>query len=374
MQLGAATEEEAGYDAGDSEPNSLSSSNSLGSLTVPADLAQLPSQELERLIRDVQSSRSEDKQRSSCLLQKQGSHFWYAEQAENKYQESSKRIEEHDVNIHKLEQELQQRKANSMGTAAENVVNHAAGAKSHPSSNSKTSSKPGRVLSRPPPEPVNLASARLDEDAEEFKMPPSFFDKDVDMNGGYNMIQGRVPALPNTPITKASLFTPPAAGSVPKDLCVHEIPKSEKAKSLMKRISRRTAPRDEILIYVDGSCLDQNDANDANTRRAGCAFVHAIGSPDHADGFGVVSFRLEAQGPSGEQHPQTSNRAELRAANAAFELRIWGGEGFSKVTIASDSAYLVNGITNHIAKWQQRDWERRQPTSRWRTGKCGNGC
>jgi ribonuclease HI len=67
-------------------------------------------------------------------------------------------------------------------------------------------------------------------------------------------------------------------------------------------------------------------------------------------------FRLESVGPTGEKHPQTSQRAELRAAIAALATIKWADEGWLRVTIASDSAYLVQGITENIDKWRQRGW------------------
>jgi len=52
----------------------------------------------------------------------------------------------------------------------------------------------------------------------------------------------------------------------------------------------------------------------------------------------------------------TSNRAELRAAIAALECRFWGTEGWTHVTIATDSTYVVNGITEWVPKWKARQW------------------
>jgi ribonuclease HI len=34
----------------------------------------------------------------------------------------------------------------------------------------------------------------------------------------------------------------------------------------------------------------------------------------------------------------------------------WVKEGRTRLTIASDSAYLVEGITEHIGTWRQRGW------------------
>ncbi|KAM0139825.1 hypothetical protein ACHAP3_002885 [Botrytis cinerea] len=112
------------------------------------------------------------------------------------------------------------------------------------------------------------------------------------------------------------------------------------------RFIRRTNPR-EILIYTDGSCL----SNGLGGSRAGCSFVI---SPHHK-----LGFRLENSGPTGELHPQTSNRAELRAVVAALEYRVWQGDSFGawvRLIIATDSEYVVLGATERINGWIQRGW------------------
>ncbi|GFF54576.1 RNase H domain protein [Aspergillus lentulus] len=85
----------------------------------------------------------------------------------------------------------------------------------------------------------------------------------------------------------------------------------------------------EMLIYTDGACLGNGEANP----RAGC---------------GVV-FREERSG-------RTSNRAELRAVIAALQFRFWAGEGWTKVVIATDSEYLVEGATSWIKGWIRNGW------------------
>ncbi|KAF7923079.1 uncharacterized protein EAE98_007784 [Botrytis deweyae] len=112
------------------------------------------------------------------------------------------------------------------------------------------------------------------------------------------------------------------------------------------RFIRRTNPH-EILIYTDGSCL----SNGLEGSRAGCGFVI---SPHHK-----LGFRLENLGPTGESHPQTSNRAELRAVVAALEYRVWQGDSYgawTRLIIATDSEYVVLGATERINRWIQRGW------------------
>lgn len=69
-------------------------------------------------------------------------------------------------------------------------------------------------------------------------------------------------------------------------------------------------------------------------------------------------FPLEQCGPDGNYYVPTSNRAELRAATAALECRNWHREGWTQVTIATDSTYVVDGITNWVVRWQERDWRK----------------
>jgi ribonuclease HI len=88
--------------------------------------------------------------------------------------------------------------------------------------------------------------------------------------------------------------------------------------------------------------------------RAGCAFVFRPAGPTAA---GSVSFRLENQGPTGQQHPQTSNRAELRAVIGALRFRAWTGEGCKTLVIATDSEYVVNGATTWLRTWLRNGWK-----------------
>ena len=96
-------------------------------------------------------------------------------------------------------------------------------------------------------------------------------------------------------------------------------------------------------MFVDGSALDNGSPN----ARAGFGVVFAP-----LVWFSPISRRLEQDG-----HPQTSNRAELRAALASLSLRFWAGEGFSRIVLACDSEYVVNGISKWILKWRKNGWK-----------------
>lgn len=170
---------------------------------------------------------------------------------------------------------------------------------------------------------------------------------------------GRIVPLLGLPHTRAARFEPPHG--LPEDIFVHD--EAEFKDYMTWNITcpymiRRSAPLDEILIYTDGSCLNQHISGDATQRKAGCAVIfkpkllhNPADLPNRA-----WKFRLESRGPTGEIHPQTSNRAELRAAIAALQTTKWADQGWIRVTIATDSAYVVEGITENIGKWRQRDW------------------
>ena len=166
--------------------------------------------------------------------------------------------------------------------------------------------------------------------------------------------------LPGMPHEVAARFV--SGGRSPEELYVHDVRELDyhrRWSGAQDRMISRSAPLDEILIYTDGSCLDQHISGDATERRAGCAVIYkpkprsAAAQRSTARGF---SLRLESRGPTGKTHPQTSNRAELRAAIAALECRDWINEGSIRVTIATDSSYVGNGITDWIGTWMRNDW------------------
>lgn len=70
----------------------------------------------------------------------------------------------------------------------------------------------------------------------------------------------------------------------------------------------------------------------------------------------IYVFRLENQESDGNYHAAISNRAELRAATAALECRLWGTEGWRYDNIATDSTYVVKVITEWVPNWKARQW------------------
>ena len=161
-------------------------------------------------------------------------------------------------------------------------------------------------------------------------------------------VEGYTP-LPNLPFKRATAFDAPS-GATPLDLFTHLASEHTPTRchDTAHRFVRRTNDR-EMLIYVDGSCLDQNSSEHIDNRRAGCAWVY---KPEAIS----ESHRLELKGPTGEEQPQTSNRAELRAALGALTYRRWFGEGWERVVIATGSEYVALGITQRIETWAARGW------------------
>jgi ribonuclease HI len=71
----------------------------------------------------------------------------------------------------------------------------------------------------------------------------------------------------------------------------------------------------------------------------------------------VVASRLENEGPTGIPATQTSNRAELRAVIAALQFREWHSMGERAMVIATDSEYVVKGVTEWVHTWARREWQ-----------------
>jgi len=96
-----------------------------------------------------------------------------------------------------------------------------------------------------------------------------------------------------------------------------------------------------VLIFIDGVAINE-------------------GTPDVRAGYGLhydpsqrgISCSLE----NINGHVRTGNRAELRAAVAALQVRFWPGEGFRRIVIGTDSDYVVTGACEWYSSWQQRGW------------------
>ncbi|PPJ54374.1 hypothetical protein CBER1_07774 [Cercospora berteroae] len=160
--------------------------------------------------------------------------------------------------------------------------------------------------------------------------------------------------LPGLPLRKAAKFD--AADHIKSiELLTHleSEHKTIRCHKTAYRFVRRNNDR-EMLIYLDGSCLGQNTKENVKTGQAGCGWVFKPVSASAS--VREEAIRLELEGPSGQQYLPTSNRAEIRAAMGALQYREWNGEGWRRVVIASDSEYMVLGITTRIEQWVANDW------------------
>lgn len=144
-------------------------------------------------------------------------------------------------------------------------------------------------------------------------------------------------------------FNPPNPSDTPTSL--FPLDRAKQATPPAYRFIRRNAENDQFLVYTDGACLDNGGENP----RAGCSFVYR-NSTLNPTVCGHASFPLEKEGPTGMEGLQTSNRAELRAVIAATRFRYWLGEGCRCLVIATDSEYVVEGMTKWVKKWIRNDW------------------
>lgn len=134
-------------------------------------------------------------------------------------------------------------------------------------------------------------------------------------------------------------FIPPLVDNKPLDLFVDQ---SDRSLNQFRRYFHRQDDT-TILVFTDGACLDQGQPG---RRRAGWGFVYNESDPG-------------AQGPlegtvGGAE--QTSNRAELRAAIAFLQMRVWESGGANRFVIATDSEYVVEGISVRLERWIRRGW------------------
>ncbi|KAH6647790.1 hypothetical protein BKA67DRAFT_398129 [Truncatella angustata] len=143
----------------------------------------------------------------------------------------------------------------------------------------------------------------------------------------------------------------------------------------LQTVNRLSQPRfinrydsKEILVVVDGSCLNNGNTSYSDVPSSGgCSFIYKGGGtrgpatsyPFLQDGTevgGTIGFPLEHCGPGGELHDPTSNRAKLRAVIAALEFRPWHVEGWHRIVIATNLKYVVDGAVSFMPLWVRRRW------------------
>jgi len=160
--------------------------------------------------------------------------------------------------------------------------------------------------------------------------------------------------------TTGRRFQPPRAIDTPLSLFIPQV--NQCSVSAPRFIRRENVS--QFLILTDGACLN----NGFPTASAGGAFVfrpatspREIGCLLHDQRLfeqGACKFRLSNRGPNLSAPPglQTSNRAELTAVLLALQFRVWVGEGFRYLVIATDSTYVVDGSAAWVHGWRSNGW------------------
>lgn len=102
------------------------------------------------------------------------------------------------------------------------------------------------------------------------------------------------------------------------------------------------------LIFIAGTAVDTDTSLSTVYRpQAGYGIVFAPYSWTPP-----ISCRLECDGT-----PQTADRAQLRATLVALGSRNWYMEGFTTIIVATDSEYVVRGISGGMAVWKEDEWK-----------------
>ncbi|TRX91649.1 hypothetical protein FHL15_007431 [Xylaria flabelliformis] len=129
------------------------------------------------------------------------------------------------------------------------------------------------------------------------------------------------------------------------------------ASSIPCTCGRHSLHIDSLVVAVDGPCPGNGTYQ---ATKSACGVFFGPLAPNN------MSFRV----PDTPGYSHTSQRAELSAAIAAIKASkpfIYNGGQVDcedcatpctvkHLVIKSDSAYLVNGMTEHIEKWQERGW------------------
>ena len=105
--------------------------------------------------------------------------------------------------------------------------------------------------------------------------------------------------------------------------------------SASKGIAESDMVRDGAVVYSDGACI-------GNPGPGGyCAIVRVAGSPERT--------------VSGGKAKTTNNEMEMTAA--LMGLRQALSTGATRVTVVSDSEYLVKGMTSWVKGWLRNGWK-----------------
>jgi len=107
-----------------------------------------------------------------------------------------------------------------------------------------------------------------------------------------------------------------------------------------------TTQKDIFHIFTDGACT-----NNGTKAAKGGYGVHFFSSPDRSLDLAEALMSNE---------PQTNNRGELRAIQAAIDFVETNKEElyskFNTITVWSDSEYSINCLTKWLPKWRKSGW------------------
>ena len=152
---------------------------------------------------------------------------------------------------------------------------------------------------------------------------------------------------------KSSAVVLPSGTTTPRDVFAHALKDHplwlKHHPTGLKRMVNYSNP-DNILVYTSGQIVTMSSKH----KRAGCAVVFQTEGLSNMNKS--ITFSLEKRGPKDKNQHRIEITAALRAVVAALEFKLWGSEGWSQVTIATDNKLLFEGITHHIAKWVTKRW------------------
>jgi ribonuclease HI len=97
-----------------------------------------------------------------------------------------------------------------------------------------------------------------------------------------------------------------------------------------------------MRVFTDGSCIGNG--------RKGAKAGYAVWFPEHPDWS--ASSKLE------ESQPQTNNRVELTAIQAAVDILLSKGCEDEDIVIYSDSNYSIDCLSKWILKWVRNGWKK----------------
>lgn len=103
----------------------------------------------------------------------------------------------------------------------------------------------------------------------------------------------------------------------------------------------------QCLFFADGACLENGSGL---LPRGGIAYVVGPGQG------GTWADPLPTTNHYGEYQKPTNNRAELKASIEALRFFIENRQSFNSLVIATDSQYVVQGITNWMPVWLNNGW------------------